>query len=92
MGWVVFRKIYEDGQCVIYAYSHDSKIYDGRIKVPKIQRTEENGHLFDRYIHDITLSKTDPKRIFAIKVFVFLTKILWEETWEFPEYHMLAYG
>ena len=74
MGYVVFKNIYEDENCVIYAYSHDSKIYDGVIKIQKVRYTPDNASGFDKYI-EITPSSTDTSNnLFAMKTVVFLIK------------------
>jgi len=60
MGWLLIVKIYEDEFYVTYAYSHDSDILDGSIKVEKaIGHSEENRQRPMKDLADIKPSTTD---------------------------------
>jgi hypothetical protein len=59
MGWVIFVKIFEDEHYIIYAYSHDSEILDGIIKVKKeFLPYESEYELFNEFSDDFSLSST----------------------------------
>ena len=91
MGYVVFIKIFEDESYVIYSYSHDSNLHDGKIKIRKGLCDFSNLNSWADNFVEITLSETDKGNHFAMRVVVFLAKVI-KDNKPFPDKHMLAYG
>jgi hypothetical protein len=53
MGWVVFVKLFEDEYYITYAYSHDSEILDGIIKIKKeFLSYESEDEVFNEFTDD----------------------------------------
>ena len=88
MGWVIFRRIYEDEFCVIYTYSHDSHEHDGEIRLTKADLRPEKTIL---EMAEITPSRTDHGKFFAIRAAAFLLTCLLNGE-PLPDTKMLAYG
>lgn len=85
MGWTKFVKIYEDGEWVIYKYSHDCEEYDGVVKIRKVKNLSDTDFV-------ITPSRSDFKNnYFAFKIILQVSK--WIENNEpLPENYMFASG
>ena len=92
MGYVTFIKIYEDEFCVIYSYSHDCDLHDGRIEIKKGGCDLQNLDNWKEECVELTISKTDETGLFAIKALLFLARICSNPYNSFPDKHMLAYG
>ncbi|MCL1992958.1 MAG: hypothetical protein FWG66_08430 [Spirochaetes bacterium] len=91
MEYVTFKKIHDDEFCVIYSYSRDSDLHDGRIEIKKGDPDFADFHVWFEKNVELTPSQTDTdEKLFGFKAIDFLLKCLKSEH-PLPGEHRVAY-